>query len=802
MKRIITFCFVLASFSHIHSQQSADKALQYISENLSQENIYILTDKDLYLSGETLWFNAMVFRNFSISDLSTNFFIELYDKNKKQILRKRFPVFNGVVQGSFQIPESLTEDIYFVRAYTPMMSNLSEDFQYIKQIPIYNPSSPKKLVADKSSSWSATVHPEGNSLIAGNQSKIAVRLHNIGTAPTQWEGYVIEKDHPEKKIAIFKGFDENVGVFSLTPEKDKIYEAVITDNNGLQKSIALPKASEKGVSLQVISEKDNIKYKIKNSGENIPYYTVIASIGDQLVYKAKVNQLKDSFQAIPTNQLINGVLQLTVFDDKENILVNRMCFVMPQNLNIAAPEVKPEIISTEKRALNSLEIKPLKDIINYSVTVFDPEFKKSLQNENLLSSLWLTSVIKSKIDRPAQYFTEKRNTEALDALLISEQWKTFDWKEIIAGNYPSIINNPSKYISYKARVTLNAKPAPQQTLIMFIEGGKSGSEFFQVETDSNGEFFFDNMLFEKPIKVTYQFNGANAALKSRTNVYVNPTNTFIPLKKELPAIEGYQLVDRTSDSSQPAEITKIIASKKAKKEYDEKIITIEEVKLKAKKKDLKDELNNKLSSPLYRSMSETVFDFVNENQSAASSQNILQWLQGRAAGLTINYENGIPTPYIRQAKANVYLDEMLTDASALTGLSSDNIAMVKIIKDGAIGMSGGGNGGVLIYTKRGDTKPVTKTNSLSEMVNLNFFVMEGYNQSEKYPDSDYGNSELSKISSDYRPVLYWNPNMEIDSDTPAKVDFYNNDTAKKFRFLIMGFDAEKYTPVYYEKLLP
>ena len=802
MKRIITFCFLLASYSHIHSQQSADKALQYISKNLSQENIYILTDKDLYLSGETLWFNAMVFRNFSVSDLSTNFFIELYDKNKKQILRKRFPIFNGVVQGSFQIPESLSEDIYFMRAYTPMMSNLSEDFQYIKQIPIYNPSSPKKLVADKSSSWSATLHPEGNSFIAENQSKIAVRLHNTGTAPTQWEGYVIEKDHPEKKITTFKGLDGNVGVFLLTPEKDKIYEAIITDNNGLQKSVSLPKASEKGVSLQVISEKDNIKYKIKNTGDNIPYYTLIGSIGDQLVYKAKVNQLKDIFQTIPTNQLINGVLQLTVFDDKENVLVNRMCFVMPQNLNIAAPEVKTEIISAEKRALNSLEIKPLKDIINYSVTVFDPEFKKSLQNENLLSSLWLTSVIKSKIDRPAQYFTEKRNTEALDALLISEQWKSFDWKEIIAGKYPSIINNPSKYISYKARVTLNAKPAPQQTLIMFIEGGKSGSEFFQVETDSNGEFFFDNMLFEKPIKVTYQFNGANAALKSRTNVYVNPTNTFIPLKKELPAIEGYQLVDRTSDSSQPSEITKIIASQKAKKEYDEKIITIEEVKLKAKKKDLKEELNNKLSSPLYRSMSETVFDFVNENQSATSSQNILQWLQGRAAGLTINYENGVPTPYIRQAKANVYLDEMLTDASALTGISSDNIAMVKIIKDGAIGMSGGGNGGVLIYTKRGDTKPIAKTNSLSEMVNLNFFVMEGYNQSEKYPDSDYGNSELSKISSDYRPVLYWNPNMEIDSDTPAKVDFYNNDTAKKFRFLIMGFDAEKYTPVYYEKLLP
>jgi len=646
------------------------------------------------------------------------------------------------------------------------------------------------------------VHTEGNSFIVGNQSKIAIRLHNIGIPPSQWEGYIIEKDHPEKKITTFKGLDENVGVFSLTPEKDKIYEAVITDNNGLQKSVALPKASEKGVSLQVISEKDNIRYKIKNTEENIPYYTVIANMGDQLVYKAKVNQLKDSFQAIPTNQLINGVLQLTVFDDKENVLVSRMCFVMPQNLNISVPEVKSETLSTEKRGFNSFNVKAIKDVPSYSIAVFDPEDKKSLLNENLLSSLWLSSVIKSKIDRPTQYFSEKRNIDALDALLISEQWKMFDWKEIISGKHPEIINNASKYISYKGKLTVNAKPAPQQNLIMFVEGDKSGNQVFQVETDSNGEFLFDNMIFEKPIKITYQVNGANAALKSRTNVYVHPANTFIPLKKELPTIEGYQLIDRTSDSSQPAEINKIIAAQKAKKEYDEKIITIEEVKLKAKKKNLKDELNNKLSSPLYRSMSEIVFDFVNENQSAAGSQNILQWLQGRAAGLTINYENGIPTPYIRQAKANVYLDEMLTDASTLTGLSADNIAMVKIIKDGAIGMSGGGSGGVLIYTKRGDMKPVVKANTLSEMVNLNFFVMEGYNESEGYPDSDYGNSELSKITSDYRPVLYWNPNVEIDPTTPAKVDFYNNDTAKKFRFIIMGFDAEKYTPVYYEKLLP
>ncbi|AYN02113.1 hypothetical protein [Chryseobacterium sp. 3008163] len=574
MKRILLFCLFLASSGQFSSQQSADKALQTLNENFSQESIYILTDKDLYLSGETVWFNAMVFRNFTKSDISTNFFIEIYDRNKKQILKKRFPILNGVVQGSIQLPESLSEDVYFFRAYTPMMSNLSEDFQYLKQIPIYNPDSPKKLVLDKISSWSATLHPEGNSFIQGIQSKIVVRLHSTGTPPSQWEGYVIEKSNPEKKISTFKGLDGNVGIFTLTPEKDKIYEAVITDNDGHQSTVPLPKVAEIGVSLQVLSEKDNVKYKIQNTAQSYPYYTVVANIGDQVVYKAKINQLRDVFQAIPTNQLINSVLQITVFDDKENVLASRMCFVMPQNLLVSVPEVKAKAVSTEKRGLNSFDIKSIKDVPNYSVAVFDPEDKKSLQDENLLSSLWLTSIIKSKIDRPAQYFGEKRNIEALDALLISEQWKMFDWKEIISGKYPTIINQSSKYISYKGRVTVNAKPAAQQNLIMLVDGDISGNQIMEVETDSNGEFFFDNLIFEKPIKITYQLNGANAALKSRTNVFINPLNTFIPLKKDLPAVEKYKLVDRNSSSeaSQSAEITKTIEARKYKKNITKKLL--------------------------------------------------------------------------------------------------------------------------------------------------------------------------------------------------------------------------------------
>ena len=44
--------------------------------------------------------------------------------------------------------------------------------------------------------------------------------------------------------------------------------------------------------------------------------------------------------------------------------------------------------------------------------------------------------------------------------------------------------------------------------------------------------------------------------------------------------------------------------------------------------------------------------------------------------------------------------------------------------------------------------------------------------------------------------------FEIDETSPAIINFYNNDSAKKYRFIIMGFDAEKYIPVYYDKVMP
>ncbi len=210
------------------------------------------------------------------------------------------------------------------------------------------------------------------------------------------------------------------------------------------------------------------------------YYKILGTINNQLVYKAQVNKIIDGTEySIPNNQLVNGILQLTVFDDKENVIASRLSFVQPQVLQIKKPELQSLSFNTSSRGKNSFAIPKDSDYSSYTVLVLDANTKSTEEDQSLLSSLWLTGDIVSNIASPAQYFTKNRNTEALDALLISEKWKRFDWKSIISGNYPTIKYQPENYLSYKGKINVQGKPAPDTYLNLIFDSG-SGSKVFKL----------------------------------------------------------------------------------------------------------------------------------------------------------------------------------------------------------------------------------------------------------------------------------------------------------------------------------
>ena len=119
-------------------------------------------------------------------------------------------------------------------------------------------------------------------------------------------------------------------------------------------------------------------------------------------------------------------------------------------------------------------------------------------------------------------------------------------------------------------------------------------------------------------------------------------------------------------------------------------------------KSQKEILNEQYCNGLFKSADGTIFDIEHENVQAYF--NILDWLDGRVAGLQVVFSrNGTRVPVIRGSVASIYVDEMRMDASILNSLSVNDIGMIKIIKGPFVGAIGNGGSGVIaIYTIRAD----------------------------------------------------------------------------------------------------
>ncbi|WP_300687146.1 hypothetical protein [Chryseobacterium sp.] len=801
MSKKLIYLFAIGAMQCLHAQTKAEEALKTFEQKYPQEKIHLLLDKSTFVAGENLWFKSFVFDGYNTSSISTSLFVELYDSNKKPISKKIIPLLDGEGSGSILLPATLKEDVYYIRAYTSWMANFNEDFQLIKPITVYNPASPEKLTTTPTTHWTASVYPESGNFIDGISTKLAVRLQSNGAEPADWEGYVTDSENPGEKIAAFKGLDQNVGLLTMTPKSGKKYQLVIQNQQGEKQNIPLPDVSPSGISLQVSSGNDAVKYtlKSKNLPQQSQHYKVLGTINNQLVYKAQVNKISDEIQySIPNNQLVNGILQLTVFDDHENIIANRLSFVQPQLLQVKKPTLQSLSLDNTSRAKNSFVISKNPDYSGYTVLVLDANTKSTEDSQSLLSSLWLTGDITSNIINPAQYFNSNRNTDALDALLISERWKRFDWKSIISGNYPKIKYQPENYLSYKGKVSVQGKPAPN-TDVNLIFDSNSGSKIFQIKSDANGFFVMNNLIFEDSMKFSYQLNTDTKDPNNNYSVYFQPNFGFIPYMKSFP-LSSYKLAPRSLEDKPSEEITRSFTAINAQKIISEKVINIEEIKIRGEIKSKTKKLNNELSSALFKSAREDVFDFVND-PNAIISTNILQWLQGRVAGLSIQLQNGTYIPYLQGTKTEVYLDEMPIPPSQIANMSTSDIAMVKVIKGIFAGGFGGGNGAIAIYTRRGGGS-TGKIIDRSLPSQLRQITLSGYDKETPFEGPIYQNDSFKKIPQDTRSVLFWNPNLEGQSQEPTSVEFYNNDDAKKYRIIILGHDKSNEVPLYYNEILP
>ena len=544
---------------------------------------------------------------------------------------------------------------------------------------------------------------------------------------------------------------------------------------------------------------DSIIYRLKfrDIPDNGNGYQVIADIQHQPIHLAMLKRTAAELtMSIPAKDLNNGILHLTVFDPALQVAAERLVFLNQSKLEYDSSVIAQQTISFQPRGQNKLLLKvDSVNWISYTIAVEDATASLPQQQENILSALWLSTDLINPIQNAAAYFDhpDKIKVDALDALLISEKWIRFNWSDIINNKYPPMRHLPLRYLSYTGKVTKGNKLKPKEEVNLILFFPDSSQQFLHTMSDSAGNISMDNVLFTNEAKIFYQLNTKKYSAKL-IDINFERNNQFIPYQLPLPEIP-FRLEAINGVDKQPAWVQRASHTVSMEKDIEDKYKTLLEVVVRSKMQTATEKLSEQLSSGLFSSNNEIIFDFVNDQQNAMGYYNILEWLQGRVAGLSVNYEDGVFVPYIRGSQATLYIDEIRTEPSLVTSINVSDIAMIKIIK-GPFGlMTGGAGGTIAIYTARGNIRPAQKEPSLPNN------KIKGYDIVKKFFSPYYDIKSVPQPDTDTRDLLLWQtilaPTVEIDKTRPV---FFNNDSSRRYKVIIQGIN-EKGMPVYVEKLI-
>jgi len=125
-----------------------------------------------------------------------------------------------------------------------------------------------------------------------------------------------------------------------------------------------------------------------------------------------------------------------------------------------------------------------------------------------------------------------------------------------------------------------------------------------------------------------------------------------------------------------------------------------------------------------------------------------------------------------------------TSIDILNMLNINDIGQIDILKDPinlAIYGSRGGNGVIVIYTKKGEISNSLPSFNLKQMIPLGYQApIEFYSPKYDTPES------INNPKPDLRTTIYWKPDVITDDEGNAHLDFYTADDPATYSVIIEG----------------
>ncbi|HEY5916704.1 MAG TPA: TonB-dependent receptor plug domain-containing protein [Chryseolinea sp.] len=651
--------------------------------------------------------------------------------------------------------------------------------------------------------------PEGGNWVENVKSKMSFKALNEFGKGADVTGSIV--DESNKVVARFESFHMGMGAFRLKPISGANYFARIESPAGNHSLIPLPSPSISDLVLNADAANDTtVTWSIYSPAK--AYVNLVGRSHGEMVYaeQLKVNQGENQF-IIPTKNFPVGIVVFTLFDFEGNERCERLIFANgSKGLKIQVTPNKKRYLPREEVQLDIKSVddegKPIASKL--SIAVVDDQLITYADDkqDNILSSLLLSTELKGEIQEPSFYFdaNEAKAKQALDYLLMTQGWRRFTWKDVYDNNR-AIVYSGEKNSNLNGSLQ-NAEGAgiDGEVVLLEVSGRK---RLVKLKTTNDGLFAFKNidptvplmLLTKKPGKIVLRkeapfavsLNDKEGTMLLPSTVGEQNANLLVGetiIKNEVSDESGFN-VSMDSDVSQLSEVIVTAFGAQEKRDLTGSVTVVH---------------NN--ADGLFAS---------------TSPENMLQ---GRVSGLMIQPQTGNPASqanitmrglsslgngrneplYVIDGRViGTSLNQNFSNGSMLGPDEIESITVLNSPEASALYGCRSANGVILITTRTGIGSHMYQTRNKAPKFSTASVTPRKYSPTREFyagPPSKY----KEEIRKDFRTTIFWKHSVVTDKDGRAKVTFYNNDKVSAFRITAEGFSESgligRKEEVYYTEL--
>ena len=728
MKKVLVL-FCIHFFIQFANAQFSDDKLKLFAINIDSfyklnplEKAYTQTNKDWYLPGETIFFKTYISVDNQLSEFSKVVYVDLLDSKDSVIAKSMWKLDKNVCKGDIVVPANVPSSNVKLRTYTLWMLNTPDVIDQ-KIISIVLPDVPKlnnEIASKQNDEYRVYLFPEGGNLVNGLKSNLAFKITDKYGLPVQ-KANVELQDGSGKILVSTTPFFDGMGSFELVPDIQQVYKLTVKID-GVKYVPSFPTIIQNGISLQVSNLNENrVFYSINRKelvGNLVPEVWVVAHINGQVYYAEKI-KLEEMVTggAIPKKNLPHGVMNITVFNDNQLPLLERLVFI--KKVAPISPIVKVLNRSNQSKGKNSIsvETEDAKTQLSISVSTSDtPEHR--YDNNNIYSYFLLNSELKGYVHHPEYYFENRDSAHnaALDLLMQTQGWRRFLTSDVLANKQPTLNYFIETGISIRGSIPENLAKSGLQNeaqISLIVKGEDSTTIVIQTPVLKGGNFVVNNLDFRKSGKLYVQGKKLNVI---KNDLLVDLLPNYIDSLKFTKSSKAS--IFNSSNLSN----TQLIKNYSAPNQFNSANLTLGNVTVKSKIKTREQKLTDEYVSDWYKNSD---FSFAIDSTNGYAS--IWQYLQGQVPGLNISgdmfnptvnfsrYSGGISDASLLsetiyeslntvngEIKSSIafFLNEMPVSIDNISNISPKDIALIKVNRN-VNAVSNATAGSMFIYTRKG-----------------------------------------------------------------------------------------------------